>query len=165
MNVPTIPDFARAGRFFLIALSAAVMATLITVPADAQRRQGGRPPLEPQGVRGVLGGVEMTAADSAVKAIVDRLDFDSYKEILRGLTQFGDRQQGTERNAQAIDWIEEQLQSWGYETGRIRYEYFNRRDSTTSPREEVYATLVGSTVPGDAHARPVRSPVRRTPPR
>ena len=151
MNVPTIPDFARAGRFFLIALSAAVMATLITVPADAQRRQGGRPPLEPQGVRRVLGAVEMTAADSAVKAIVDRLDFDSYKEILRGLTRFGDRQQGTERNAQAIDWIEEQLQGWGYETGRIHYEYTPRGDSVGQPREEVYATLVGSTIPSEMY--------------
>lgn len=147
MNVPPIPAIARAGRFFLIALSAAVMATLMTVPADAQQR----PPRDPRSVRRVLGGVEMTAADSAVKAIVERLDFDSYKEILRGLTRFGDREQGTERNARAVDWIEEQLQSWGYETGRIHYEYTSRRDSVTSPREEVYATLVGSTIPSEMY--------------
>lgn len=151
MNVPPIPAIARSGRFFLIALSAAVMATLMTVPADAQQRQGQRPPRDPRSVRRVLGGVEMTAADSAVKAIVERLDFDSYKEILRGLTRFGDREQGTERNARAIDWIEEQLQSWGYETGRIHYEYTSRRDSVTSPREEVYATLVGSTIPSEMY--------------
>ncbi len=93
----------------------------------------------------------MNAADSAVKAIVERLDFDSYKEILRGLTRFGDREQGTERNARAIDWIEEQLQSGGYETGRIHNEYTSRRDSVTSPREEVYATLVGSTIPSEMY--------------
>ncbi len=151
MNVPPIPAIARSGRFFLIALSAAVTATLMTVPADAQQRQGQRPPRDPRSVRRVLGGVEMTAADSAVKAIVERLDFDSYKEILRGLTRFGDREQGTERNARAIDWIEEQLQSWGYETGRIHYEYTSRRDSVTSPREEVYATLVGSTIPSEMY--------------
>ena len=151
MNVSTIPAFARAGRFFLIPLSIAVTATLMTVPADAQQRQGQRPPRNPRSVRGVLGGVEMTAADSVVKAIVDRLDFDSYKEILHGLTRFGDREQGTERNAQAIDWIEEQLQGWGYETGRIHYEYTPRGDSVAQPREEVYATLIGSTIPSEMY--------------
>ncbi len=140
----------HAGRLPLIALSAIVMLGW-TASADAQERQGQRPPRNPRSVRGVLGGVEMTAADSAVKAIVDRLDFDSYKEILLGLTQFGDREQGTERNARAVDWIEEQLRGWGYETGRIHYEYTSRRDSTTSPREEVYATLVGGTVPGEMY--------------
>ncbi len=151
MNVPLIPVLARSGRVLVFSLSAVMILSWSAATADAQQRQGQRPPLEPRGVRGVLGGVEMTAADSAVKAIVDRLDFDSYKEILRGLTQFGDREQGTERNAQAIDWIEEQLRGWGYETGRIHYEYTSRRDSTTSPREEVYATLVGSTVPGEMY--------------
>ncbi len=102
----------------------------------------------------MLGGVELTAADSAVKMIVDRLDFDSYKEILHGLTRFGDREQGTERNAQAIDWIEAQLQGWGYETGRIHYQFTPRRapeGTPSEPREEVYATLVGSTIPQEMY--------------
>ncbi len=139
----------HAGRLPLIALSALVLLGW-TASADAQQREDQRPPRDPRSVRRVLGGVEMTAADSAVKAIVDRLDFDSYKEILLGLTQFGDREQGTERNARAVDWIEEQLRTWGYETGRIHYDYTSR-DSVTSPREEVYATLVGSTVPGEMY--------------
>jgi Zn-dependent M28 family amino/carboxypeptidase len=87
----------------------------------------------------------MTAADSAVKMIIDRLDFESYKSIIKGLTAFGDRQQGTPRNAAAVDWIEAQLESWGYTTERIRYTY---RDST---REEVFATKVGATVPGEMY--------------
>ena len=33
----------------------------------------------------------MTAADSAIKSIIDRLDFNSYKAIIKGLTQFGDQ--------------------------------------------------------------------------
>ena len=41
----------------------------------------------------------MTAADVAHQEVVRLLDFDSYKELVRGLTQFGDRQQGTARNA------------------------------------------------------------------
>ncbi len=106
-----------------------------------QGRQGGGgraggPPAIP---RGVLGGVPMTAADSAVKAVVERLDFESYKGIIKGLTQFGDREQGTPRNAAAVDWIEQQLKSWGYTTERVKYEYQG------SPREEVFATKIGTT--------------------
>jgi hypothetical protein len=150
MNDRSIPTRASTGRLSLVALTAVLMMSW-TAPADAQQRQGQRPPRDPRSVRRVLGSVEMNAADSAVKAIVERLDFDSYKEILRGLTQFGDREQGTERNARAIDWIEEQFQSWGYETGRIHYDYTPRGDSVSSPREEVYATLVGSTIPGEMY--------------
>ena len=84
-------------RLILVLFSSALVMLGWTASADAQQRQGQRPPRNPRSVRGVLGGVEMTAADSAVKAIVDRLDFDSYKEILHGLTRFGDREQGTER--------------------------------------------------------------------
>jgi hypothetical protein len=65
----------------------------------------------------------MTAADSAVKALVERLDFESYKGLVRGLTRFGDRQQGTQRNVDAMLWIEEQLKSWGYTVERLKYEY------------------------------------------
>ncbi len=151
MNDPLNPVLARSGRVLVFSLSAVMMLGWSAAPADAQQREGQRPPRNPRSVRGVLGGVEMTAADSAVKAIVDRLDFDSYKEILYGLTRFGDREQGTERNAQAIDWIEAQLQGWGYETGRIYYEFTPRGDSVAQPREEVYATLVGSTVPQEMY--------------
>ena len=93
----------------------------------------------------------MTAADSAVQAVVDRLDFESYKELVRGLTRFGDREQGTERNARAIDWIEEQLRGWGLETARVHYQYTPRGASEAEPREQVYATLVGSEVPGEMY--------------
>ncbi len=156
MQIRLSSTIARAGRLFLIASTFAVVLGWTAAPADAQQRRQGQRERNPRSVRGVLGGVELTAADSAVKMIVDRLDFDSYKEILRGLTRFGDREQGTERNAQAIDWIEEQLQSWGYETGRIHYEYTPRvpegaPSPPAEPREEVYATLVGSTVPSEMY--------------
>lgn len=87
----------------------------------------------------------MSAADSMVKRIVDRLDFANYKALIKGLTQFGDREQGTPRNAQANDWIDQQLRSWGYTTERVRYEYQG------SPREQVIATKVGSTTPGEMY--------------
>jgi hypothetical protein len=111
-------------------------------------------------LRNILGGVPMTAADSIVKSVVDRLDFDSYKELVRGLTEFGDREQGTERNAQAVDWIEQQLRGWGYTTGRVEYWLVCERGRCTNaspdqvgaePREQVYATKIGATVPGEMY--------------
>jgi len=57
------------------------------------------------------------------QALVERLDLERYKATIKGLTQFGDRRQGTDRNRAAVDWIEAQLQSYGCPTGRIAYEY------------------------------------------
>ena len=65
-------------------------------------------------------------ADSAdpIREIVGRLDLERYKATIKGLTQFGDRRQGTKRNRDATDWIEAQLKSYGCtNTERIRYEY------------------------------------------
>jgi hypothetical protein len=100
---------------------------------------------------GVLGGVRLTPEDSMARSLVQRLDFDSYKGLIRGLANFGDREQGTERNAQALDWIEAQLRSWGYEVERMQYEYRPRVDAPPEPREQVYATKWGSTVPGEMY--------------
>jgi hypothetical protein len=58
-----------------------------------------------------------------VQALVDRLDLERYKATIKGLTRFGDRRQGTDRNRAAVDWIEAQLKSYGCPTGRITYEY------------------------------------------
>ena len=98
----------------------------------------------------------MTAADSMHQRVVGLLEFDSYKELVRGLTQFGDREQGTPRNAAAVDWIEEQLRGWGYETARLHYMYTPDADEDAEPpapepREEVYATKIGSTNPGEMY--------------
>ena len=63
------------------------------------------------------------AADP-IAPIVSRLDLARYKETIKGLTQFGDRRQGTDRNRAAIDWIEAKLKSYGCtNTERIHYEY------------------------------------------
>src|SRR5262249_28477377 len=52
-------------------------------------------------------------ADDQVKVLVGRLDLERYKATIKGLTQFGDRLQGTDRNKAAVDWIEAQLRSYG----------------------------------------------------
>ena len=79
------------------------------------------------------------------------LDLERYKATIKGLTQFGDREQGTERNARANDWIEQQLRGWGYDTERVRYDYRPRVDAPPEPREQVIATKWGRTVPGEMY--------------
>ncbi|HMD35285.1 MAG TPA: hypothetical protein VKH42_09970, partial [Vicinamibacterales bacterium] len=61
--------------------------------------------------------------DEGIKAMAGRLDLEKYKATVKGLTQFGDRRQGTDRNRAAVDWIEAQLKSYGCPTERIRYEF------------------------------------------
>ena len=66
----------------------------------------------------------LSAQDDPVKVLVGRLDLQKYKATIKGLTQFGDRRQGTERNRKTVDWIEGQLKSYGCtNTERIKYEY------------------------------------------
>jgi Peptidase family M28 len=60
-----------------------------------------------------------------VKVLVERLDLGKYKAAIKGLTQFGDRRQGTDRNRAAADWIEAQLKSYGCaDVSRLKYTYF-----------------------------------------
>src|SRR5262245_87144 len=82
----------------------------------------------------LAGGVLLTLAASVaaqdapppedpVKMLVARLELDRYKATIKGLTQFGDRRQGTDRNLAAVNWIDAQLQSYGCVTERLRYMY------------------------------------------
>jgi hypothetical protein len=75
----------------------------------------------------VLGasGRQQTAAspEDPVREFVGRLDLEKYKATIKGLAQFGDRRQGTDRNQAAVDWIEAQLNSYGCPTERLKYEY------------------------------------------
>ncbi|MEQ1910637.1 MAG: hypothetical protein ABMA15_17595, partial [Vicinamibacterales bacterium] len=57
----------------------------------------------------------------AVTTLASRLELERYKATIKGLTQFGDRRQGTERNRKAVDWIEAQLRSYGCPTERVKY--------------------------------------------
>jgi hypothetical protein len=138
------------------------------------------------------------AADP-VKVLVERLDLEKYKATVKGLTQFGDRRQGTDRNRAAVDWIEAQLKSYGCPTDRITYVYdppaanpgggrgrgntglaqgggkprgvrtptgvntdpmkqpdeklraLNMQPTTPGPREAVYCTKVGTTLPDEMY--------------
>jgi len=59
-----------------------------------------------------------------VATLVHHLDLEKYKATIKGLTQFGDRRQGTARNRAALDWIEAQLKSYGCtNTERLQYQF------------------------------------------
>jgi hypothetical protein len=59
-----------------------------------------------------------------VVQLVARLDLERYKATIRGLTRFGDRRQGTDRNRAALDWIEAQLRTYGCtDIARLTYSY------------------------------------------
>jgi hypothetical protein len=93
-----------SGRCFIGFLSIALSVVLSGQQAD--QTPATTPPVDP------------------VQILVDRLDLEKYKATVKGLTQFGDRRQGTDRNRAAIDWIEAQLKSNGCtNTERLRYEY------------------------------------------
>ena len=73
--------------------------------------------------------------DETVQALVGRLDLERYKATIKGLTQFGDRRQGTDRNRAAVDWIQQQLESYGCPTERIKYQYVTpQRGAPRRPR-------------------------------
>ena len=95
---------------FIIAMCSLIMA--LSAPAFVQ--PGGGLPSRLQG----------DPAGDPVHTLVGRLDLEKYKATIKGLTQFGDRRQGTDRNRAAVDWIEAQLKSYGCtNTERIKYRY------------------------------------------
>src|SRR5580765_6849707 len=85
------------------------------------------------------------AAPDPVARLVARLDLERYKATIKSLTQFGDRRQGTARNRAAVDWIEQQLRSYGCsDVSRLTYDF-----QVPAPR-----------APGDSAPRPARDTTR-----
>jgi hypothetical protein len=96
-----------------------------------------------------------TPPTDPVATLVARLDLERYKATVKGLTQFGDRQEGTARNRAAADWIEAQLKSFGCTNSeRLRYDYQPAppRPSDAPPRTGPRPT------PGGGRARGPRAP-------
>jgi len=76
-------------------------------------------------------------AGDAAAVLVGRLDLERYKTTIRELGQFGDRRQGTQRNRDAIDWIEAELQRYGCaNTERITYLFPSTDVSQPRPNAE-----------------------------
>src|SRR2546428_10806497 len=130
-------------------MSRAVSALLWTGPALWTYYQAVK--IRRQFMRSVLGILLLAAGLSAqtpnppsdpVRTVVGRLELARYKAHIKGLTQFGDRMQGTQRNRDAIDWLEKQLKSFGY-TNVVRHRFM----SGSGPLENIYATKIGTTLP------------------
>src|SRR5881396_2326342 len=69
-----------------------------------------------------------------IAQLVGRLDLERYKATIKGLTAFGDRRQGTDRNRAAVDWIESQLRSYGCsDVSRLKYDYQPSAPRTGNP--------------------------------
>ena len=82
-----------------------------------------------------------------VRVLVKRLDLERYKATIKGLTQFGDRRQGTARNRAAADWIEAQLKSYGCtNTERLKYTFGEEPPHNVAPARA--AVAAGSDEPG-----------------
>ncbi len=95
------PLFSSAGPLLLALL---VPTTLLTAQGQGRGRGGPAP-------------------DDPIRTLVGELTLDRYKATIKGLTQFGDRREGTQRNRDAIDWIEARLKEYGCTTERMQYVY------------------------------------------
>jgi len=98
-----------------------------------------------------------TVADP-IKSMVDRLDLARYKATIKGLTQFGDRRQGTDRNRKAVDWIEAQLKSYGCtNTERIRYDFAPTPPAARPAGSATPVRRASATAQGGGRMRGVRT--------
>jgi hypothetical protein len=104
--------------------------------------------------------LQSTPPADPVAALTGRLELDPYKATIKGLTQFGDRRQGTDRNRAAVDWIEAQLKSYGCtNTERIHYEYTGQQINSARNRRNAPAGAVlptPQTIEGGGRPRGVR---------
>jgi hypothetical protein len=88
-----------------------------------------------------------------VATLVARLDLERYKATVKGLTEFGDRREGTDRNRAAIDWIEAQLKSYGCAgVERLTYNFEPRPAAPRAPGSPppLPAGVVGPQTPTSA---------------
>jgi hypothetical protein len=100
-------------------------------------------------------GAQAPARSDAVATLVGRLDLARYKATIKGLTAFGDRRQGTDRNRAAVDWIETQLKSYGCaDVSRLSYDY---EPPPPRPRRARRPAGAPRPVPGGGVARGVRA--------
>ncbi|MYM23565.1 M28 family peptidase [Duganella sp. FT135W] len=116
-----------------------------------------------------------TPADP-IAVMVKQLELEKYKATIKSLTKFGDRRQGTERNRQALDWIEAQLQSYGCtNTERLQYQFTQPTPGEPAPKRapgipsggaggppgQGGSTLFGNRIPTGVNSDPMRQPDER----
>ena len=133
--------------------TAAVCVTVGVAFTSVSARQQ-TPPAAPQAAAPAAAPAPAPAPEDPIKTMVGRLDLEKYKATIKGLTQFGDRRQGTERNRKALDWIEAQLQSYGCtNTERITYTYTPRPPGGRGRGAAAVDPVTGAPVPAPAAAQ------------
>jgi hypothetical protein len=96
-------------------------------------------------------------AQDPITAMVGRLALERYKATIKGLTAFGDRREGTDRNRAAVDWIAQQLTSYGCaDVQRLTYNFQPRPRSSSTPRPADPAAIPRAV--GGGRPRGVRTP-------
>jgi hypothetical protein len=113
------------------------------------------------------------AAADPIATLVGQLSLDKYKATIKSLTRFGDRRQGTERNRQALDWIEAQLKSYGCSnTERLQYQFTQPAPGDPAPKRapgipsggaggppgQGGSTLFGNRIPTGVNTDPMLQP-------
>jgi hypothetical protein len=76
-----------------------------------------------------------------VHEVVSRLSWQTFKENIETLSNFGDRVQGSTSYNNAANWVKLQLQDYGYTVQEHTYTYRG------SPRTNIFVTKVGSSQP------------------
>ena len=107
------------------------------------------------------------AIKDPIQTLVSRLELARFKATLKGLTQFGDREQGTSRNRAAIDWIAARLKADGCtQIERLRYAYHPtdpERPSGPPMAHTPDATVGGGRYRGQRHPTGVNTDLMRQP--
>lgn len=116
------------------------------------------------------------SSEDPIATLVKQLELEKYKATIKGLTTFGDRRQGTERNRKALDWIEAQLKSYGCSnTERLQYPYTQPAPGAPAgkrapgipsggaggPPGQGGSTLFGNRIPTGVNNDPMRQPDER----
>ncbi|MFA9215683.1 MAG: M28 family peptidase [Sphingomonadaceae bacterium] len=148
---PAVPRLA-AGLILALTLPAALAQALTAAPVPPP------PALDP------------------VAALVSQLNLQQYKATIKQLTRFGDRRQGTQRNREALDWIEAQLRAYGCSNvERLQYQYTQPAPDAPAPARKPGlpsggaggppgqggSTLFGQRAPTGVNTDPLRQPDAR----
>jgi hypothetical protein len=94
-----------------------------------------------------------------VSALVGRLDLERYKATIKGLAQFGDRRQGTDRNRAAVEWIARELASYGCAVERLHYVYDRPAEPSSPARTSAPSPVAGGEVRSGAGGSRLRGMV------
>ena len=96
-----------------------VLGILLMLPATAQTQDEAA-----RALATLPAGAQAPSPNDPALILTRRLDLGRYKATIKALTRFGDRRQGTQRNRDALDWIEAQLKSYGCtNTERLTYQF------------------------------------------